>query len=130
MLGDMIVEGRGKVTGVRVMENGVIELTAMCRGKFLDDEVNVIYTAERTPRPDGTEYAEVRGVLTGKSGAAGQFKCNGNTRTDANVTRIVRGAMCLSFPPGKFAQFNGQAIAYEMETDKEGNVQVRGWAWK
>ena len=130
MLGDLIYEARGKILGMRVLPNGKVEQTVMMQGMVLGEEFSATWTNESERRPDGTGYTEFRGFFSTKSGAMGQYLGNGNGINKPDGSSIYRGAVCFSCPPGKYARFNGMAVVYEAETDKEGNMHNKGWEWK
>ncbi len=130
MLGDQVHEDQGKVIGMRVLPNGKIEQTVMAQGMLLGEETSATRTIEAEIRPDGTGYGEFRGFFTTKSGAMGQFKGMGNGVVRPDGSSTWRGVVCYSNPPGKFARFNGIALVWESEVDKEGNMHTKGWEWK
>jgi len=130
MLGDLVYECKGKVVGMRVLENGHVEYTAMVGGMFMGEQFSSTATWESQFRPDGSGYGEIRGVFTTQSGARGSYKGNGNGHPLPDGSQVHLGALCYSNPPGKFAELNKIAVVYEGNVDKEGNFQSKGWAWK
>lgn len=130
MLGDMVYEGRGKVIGTRILPNGKIEQTVAMQGTLLGEEFSTIWTNEAEVRPDGTVYIEFRGFTTTKGGATGPYKGSGNGIMRHDGSGSYRGVLCSSNPPGKYAKFNGIALVFEAEADKDGNLHNKGWEWK
>jgi hypothetical protein len=130
MLGDLVYEGRGKVVGMRVLENFNQEITGVLQGMFLGEEFTATFSYTSEFRMDGTGYGAVRGYFGTNGGSVGRFVGNGNAINKLDGSSIIRGALCYSNPPGKFAKLNGIAVAYEFEADKEGNLHSKGWEWK
>ncbi len=130
MLGDLVYESQGKAMGMRVLPNDKIEQTSMEQGRVLGEEFTSTYTAQTEMRPDGTMYNEFRGFYTTKSGVMGRFTGMGNGVMRPDGSQVWRGAACFSNPPGKYAKFNGMAVVWETEVDKEGNIHNKGWEWK
>jgi hypothetical protein len=69
MLGDLIYEAKGKVTGYRVLdiEGPKIEVTITQNGNLKEGiEATDTVTYWSIPRPGGAYYAEGKGVFHGK----------------------------------------------------------------
>jgi hypothetical protein len=130
MLGDMVFEGRGKTVSMRVLPNGKLEQTVMMQGMFLGDEFSTTWTSEAEVRPDGTGYTEFHGFYTTKKGGMGRYTGMGNGVMAPDGSQIWRGVVCYSNPPGMYSRFNGIAVVWELQADKEGNVHNKGWEWK
>lgn len=130
MLGEVVYEGKGKVVGIWVMENGNPEITGLLQGMILGEEFSSTFSYYSEMRPDGTGYGGVRCFYRTKSGSMGRFIGNGNSINNPDGSSIIRGALCYSNPPGKYAKLNGIAVAYEFNADKDGNLNSKGWEWK
>lgn len=72
MLGGLIYEGKGKMIGMRVLDdNGTIETTFQEEGTIFGIECTTTLTVVSAHRPDGTGYSEGYGMmLTKESDAA------------------------------------------------------------
>ena len=72
MLGDLIYEGKGKVTGQRVLdtEEGVAKLEVSISGSAKSKRVDIteMWTYWTIPRTDGVLYGEGRGIIMTKNG--------------------------------------------------------------
>ncbi|MGH9986054.1 MAG: hypothetical protein ACRD8W_19100, partial [Nitrososphaeraceae archaeon] len=73
MLGELIFESRGKVSGQRVIsvENGIpkFEISIAGTGIFTGSlEVTTTWTYWAIQRPDGTSYSQGQGVIMTKDG--------------------------------------------------------------
>ena len=130
MLGEMVYDGKGKTIGMRVLANGKIEQTQMMQGMLLGEEFSATWTGEGEHRPDGTVHNEFHGFWTTKSGAMGGYVGMGNGISHPDGSYVGRGVLCLANAPGKYAKFNGIAVVYEVEQDKDGNFHNKGWEWK
>jgi len=130
MLGDVVYEGKGKTIGMRVLPNGKNEQTQTMQGMVLGEEFSATWTGEGEVRPDGTTHTEFHGFFTTKSGAMGQYSGMGNGIMRPDGSQTNRGVLCHSNASGKYARFNGIAIVYEVESDKDGNFHNKGWEWK
>gem|GEM_PF-4890537 len=80
-------------------------------------------------RPDGSGYGEIRGFFNTVSGETGRFTGIGNGFTQPDGAQVYMGALCYSNPPGKYADLNRMAVAYDVGIDKDGNFMSKGWAW-
>lgn len=115
---------------MRVLPNGKLETSVVMQGMSLGEEITATWTSEIEQRPDGTGTDEALGFFTAKDGTMGRYRILGNHITKPDGSMVSRGAVCFVCPPGKFAYLNGIAVAYEVESDKDGNVQNKGWEWK
>jgi hypothetical protein len=71
MLGEIVSEDNGKITGQRVLdvvEEPKIEVSFSMIGKYKGIEGNNIGTYWTIPRPGGVMYGEGKGVITTKDG--------------------------------------------------------------
>jgi hypothetical protein len=144
MLGEIIYEAKGKVTGVRVLsvEEGIpkIETTISQTGNLRGTEITLIVTYLSVPRlpSEGTgegqtvSYAEGQGVLMTKDGTEtatwtgqGIAHIYGQKRTD-------RGSVfCRTFSKGKLAFVNNMVGVFEYEANLEdGIAEGKVWEWK
>jgi hypothetical protein len=57
-LGEIIGEGHGKVTAMRVLPDGKIEVSQQGTCKLLGSEISDMVTYWTTMRPNGTVYGE------------------------------------------------------------------------
>ncbi len=130
MLGNLVYESEGKVVAMRCLPNGKIEQTGKMKGRFLGEEFSYKYTVEGETKLDGTEHIKIRGFSTMKDGTTLLFSgiANGIRRQDSSM--VFRGAACYDCPPGKYAMFNGIAVALEGEVDPGGFIHSKGWEWK
>src|SRR5215218_5239857 len=69
-LGEELGEGRGKVTNIRVLPDGKIEVSQQGTGKLLGSEISDAATYWTVMRPNGTAYGEgQQAIMSGDSSA-------------------------------------------------------------
>jgi hypothetical protein len=131
MLGDLVLECEGKITGSKVLRNGKWELIGEFQGLFLGEEFTMLQTAEIDISPDGRiGNAESWGFFNTKGGTRGQFVGHGRPVRNPDGTSSARGAYFFSNPPGKYDGLNEIPVIFENDSDKEGNMRMKGWEWK
>ena len=134
MLGEMIGEESGKITGTRVLppEGGVpkVESSMQAVGKLVGVEVTNIATIWAMTRPDGTLYIDGQGIVTAKDGGTASFIGWGFGRLTANGGVSHRGAINCQGANGSLARLNSMVIAFEAEVDADQNIRWRFWEWK
>jgi hypothetical protein len=132
MLGEQIVEGRGKRTGRRVLGTQPlnVEVTFEDNTKLLGlDGVNIgTYTS--TPKPDGSLDGEGKGVFSTVEGDIATWKGIGTGRFLAAGAVSYRGCVCFVTASSKLAHLNTIAAAFEFEVDAAGNTATKMWEWK
>ena len=134
MLGELIADYKGKITGYRVIpsrDGGQrTEVTVQQSGKLLGIEARELVTYWSVVLPNGFLYGEGRGVVTTKDGdratlvgqGAGRFKPGGGVS--------YRGGVYYQTASPKLARLNGMAIVFEHEIDANDNASVKSWEWK
>lgn len=134
MLGEMIGEETGKITGTRVLppEGGdpKVESSMQATGRLLGVEVTNIATIWAVMRPDGTLYIEGQGVVMAKDGGTASFIGWGFGRFTASGGVSYRGAINCQSASGSLARLNSMVIAFEAETDADQNIGWQFWEWR
>ncbi|MDW5563034.1 MAG: hypothetical protein SA339_07395 [Methanomassiliicoccus sp.] len=130
MIGDLVYECKGKIVSMRIKENGDAEYTAMVGGMMRGEQFSSTFSWDTQFRPDGSGYGQIRGFFNTANGEAGKYTGIGNGYTRPDGGQVHMGALCYSNPPGKFADLNKMAVAYEVNIDKDGNFLSKGWSWK
>ena len=137
MLGDLICEERGKVTGLRVLshegEGPKVESSFQGSGKMLgieESDMGTYWTIVRT-HGSGTMYGEGNGVLMTKGGEMVTWSGNGVGRFTGQGSGVTfRGVVYYQTASERLARLNGLAGIYEYETDAAGDVTLKVWEWK
>ncbi len=135
MLGEMIGEARGKVTGVRVLpsqgQGPCMEVCFQGMGKLLGLETSDVGTYESVLLPAGVFRGKGQGVITTKDGDVVTWTGEGVGRpTGKGMAASWRGAIYLQTAAPRLAQLNNIAVIFEHEVDENGNTESREWEWK
>ena len=134
MLGELIIEEKGKITGRRVIPSKGggqrVEVSFQASGKVLGIEHRVLTTYWAVVQPNGFLYGEGQGLVMTKDGdratlvgqGAGRFKPGGGVSW--------RGAVYYQTASPKLARLNGIAVVFEFDTDANDNTSAKYWEWK
>lgn len=136
MLGDLIVEEKGKITGQRVLdvEGGIpkMETSFSATAKFKGLEATDMGTYWSAPRSGGAIHGEGQGVLMSKDGqematwtgqGVGRF-------TSPGKIRFVGSLFFSTASAGKLSFLNNLVGVFEYESDELGNTSSKVWEWK
>ena len=134
MLGDIIYEQKGKISGYRVLdtEGPTIETTITGTGIINGIEVTDIVTYWSKPSGEDikTFCAEGQGVILTKDGEMATWKgygigrYNGRNRTDKG------SVLFKSSTNGKLSFLNNKIGVFEGEVDESGSSIEKHWEWK
>jgi hypothetical protein len=138
MLGDIIYEQTGKISGYRVLdtEGPTIETTITGTGLINGIEVTDIVTYWSKPSSkdsnDGKTFsAEGQGIILTKDGEMATWKGYGIGRYNGR-NRADRGSVFFktSTTNGKLAFLNNKIGVFEYEADENRNTSGKIWEWK
>jgi hypothetical protein len=130
-IGEFIQESKGKVTALRVLENGKMEASFQAKGKLLGIEVSELYTGIITPQPGGVLYMEGNGIITSNAGDSEILKFQGMGRsTGAGYGASYRGSTFAQSVSPKFARLLSIMTVWEVDIDESGNFLLKIWEWK
>jgi hypothetical protein len=133
MLGDIIYEQNGKISGYRVLdtESPTIETTITGNGIINGIEVTDIVTYWSKPKTVMEKHSlqKVKGLFQLKMeklqhGKDGIGRYNGSNRTDKGSIFFKTSAN------GKLAFLNNKIGVFEYEADENGNTNGKIWEWK
>jgi hypothetical protein len=142
MLGDLIYEAKGKVTGYRVLdiEGPKIEVTITQNGTLKGGiEATDTVTYWSIPRLGGAYYAEGKGVFMAKDNPSkmatwtgqGIAHYSGQKRRDVgSIFCRTSSSSSSSTTSGKLAFLNNMVGVFEYEADETGNSEGKIWEWK
>ena len=132
MLGDLIADETGKVTGFRVLDAAgpKVEVSIRTKGKLLgiDYEGRATYSSEM--QPGGFLYGEGQGMYMTVDGDMVAWKGQGTGRIAPGVGVSYRGAVHFRNGTGKLARLSGTVGVFEHSTDPNDNVTSKIWEWK
>jgi hypothetical protein len=137
MLGELLFESKGKITGKRVLsvENGIpkLEISITGTGIFTGSlEVTTTWTYWVIQRPDGTSYSEGQGVIMTKDGgevATATGRGEGKM-TESGKMRYVSALFYETNSKDKLAFLNHLLGVNEYEVDASGSYEHKLWEWK
>jgi hypothetical protein len=137
MLGELIYESKGKITGQRVLsvENALPKIELSIKGKGTlngSTEVNEIWTYWNMERSNGITYGEGQGVLTTVDGSEvatatgrgiGKLTNSGPIRWHGTIFFLTNSNDRLAF-------LNYLIGVNEDEVDASGSYVHKLWEWK
>ncbi|HKX17048.1 MAG TPA: hypothetical protein VJT33_03440 [bacterium] len=137
MLGDVICEERGKVTGLRVLSHEgagpKVEVSFQATGKMLgaDESDMGTYVTVVRQHGNGVMYGRGDGALMTQGGEMVTWTGSGVGRFTGQGTGVrFRGVVYYQTASERFSPLNGLAGIYEYEADATGNVTLKVWEWK
>ncbi len=132
MLGDLIGEETGKVTGFRVLDEAgpKVEVSIQSKGKLLGSDYRGRVTYWSEMQPGGFLYGEGQGMYMTLDGDMAVFKGQGTGRITPGGGASWRGAIYFMSATGKLARLTGTVGVFEHSTDANDNVASKLWEWK
>jgi hypothetical protein len=135
MLGDLIGESTGRITGVKILEaageQSKFEVSFQGQGKLDGVAFDAICTYWQEFWPDGVVYGEGDVLLTTPEGERLWWKGFGVGKlTGEGFSASFAPCGCIQTSAQRFARLNGVATIGEYDTDAEGNYHWRIWEWK
>ncbi|MGD1835648.1 MAG: hypothetical protein ACPKQO_07985 [Nitrososphaeraceae archaeon] len=132
MLGDLIYEGKGKITGTRVLdaEEKKVEHSAAGEGRLKDIDTTEIDTFWAIPVGKNVVYGEGQGIIYPKNGGIVTINGYGIGKTDDSGKTSFRGTNFYKATSSELLFINNVVGAFEFEVDESGNYQVKVWEWK
>ena len=137
MLGELLFESKGKITGQRILsvENGIpkLEISIAGTGIFTGSlEVTTTWTYWVIQRPDGTSYSQGQGVIMTKDGrdvATATGRTEGKM-VESGKMRYVGALFYETHSENRLAFLNHLVGVNVYEVDALGNYKHRLWEWK
>ncbi|GGQ99877.1 hypothetical protein [Kitasatospora griseola] len=135
MLGDLIAEEQGRITGRRVLpgEHGLpptVETSYAASGTLLGVPVQDMGTYTARLRDDGTLEGNGQGVLMGPGGAHASWRGHGVGTFTESGGNSFRGSVVYETDSPEFAGLRGVAGVFEWENSADGEVAGKLWAWR
>ena len=136
VLGDLIVEDRGKITGQRVLDvdGPKIESSFTMTGKYKGEEGSDMgtYCSVMRHGDEGVMYGEGQGVVTTKDGKGmATWTGQGIGRFTSPGKISFRGSLFFrASSGGKLSSLNNVIGVFEYEVNEEGNCFAKVWEWK
>ncbi len=134
MIGDVIGEFTGKVTGKRLVRchGGELKLerTIESKGKIFGTEVTFLATVKMKERPEGGMYAEGNGVMMTMTGDKVILHGSGISTSMKGGTMSQRGIRYAQTKSPAFSRLNNVGLVFEIEVMPDGTVKDKMWEWK
>jgi hypothetical protein len=132
MLGDLIGEETGKVTGFRVLDEAgpKVEVSIQTKGTLLGSDYQGRVTYCSGMQPGGFLYGEGQGMYMTMDGDMAVWKGQGTGRITPGGGTSYRGAIHFLNATGKLASLAGTVGVFEHSTDANDNVASKTWEWK
>lgn len=131
MIGELIIELRGKVTGVRVLPDGRTEISEQGLGSVLGTEATWLATTVSTSLPNSFVMGEGNGIITTIDGEVVVVRKSGiGWFTGKDGKTCKRGVFFHATQSQKLARLNKVVGMYEFESNGEGNWTAKIWEWK
>ena len=134
MLGDLLYEETGQVTGIEVLppEDGgvVLKVSLQAAGTIQGVAHTSIWTYTSTTRPDGSVFGQGRGVMTTADGDVVHLlgRASDQSGGPGSPTRY-RGAFNFHTQSEKFSRLNGIAAVFEYDVEADGSSKAKIWEW-
>lgn len=132
MLGELIGEETGKITGFRVLDptGPKVEVSIQTRGRILGSEYQGRVTYWSAMQAGGSLYGEGQGMYMTRDGDMAIWKGQGSGRLNPGGGVSYRGAIHFLNATGKLAKLSGTVGVFEHSSDADDNVASKVWEWK
>ena len=135
MLGQILLEEKGKASGFRVLSldpgETTVEVSLQTQGRILSVEETSLWTYWSKTRADGSIYGEGKGFMTTKDGDVIHMLGSGaSTAPGRDGVIHYRGAVYFNTGSAKFVALNGAVGVHEYDVDAQGNTAAKVWEWK
>jgi hypothetical protein len=130
MLGELAIEGKWKIVGMRVLPDKRMEVTFQESGTIYGIEYSGVATVWTVGRPDGTVYGKGHALLTTNDGEQLSWKGIGVGQPKGGMAISYRGCKSFEASSQRLAKLNKIAVVFEAEADKNGDGWHKHWEWK
>ena len=135
MLGELILEETGTVTGIRVVSNDAsgtkLEVSLRLTGHILGVAESCLWTYWQLIRPDGSVYGQGEGVMTTQDGDVLQMIGHGSGQAPPPGGMMNFCTMLhVHTTSEKYAGLNRIGLAGNYDVDADGNAVNKCWEWK
>ncbi len=135
MLGELLGEASGKVTGVRVLptegEQVRVEVSFQGQGKILGLEIGDLGTYWQTTRRGGELFGEGHVLMMTKDGGVADWEGFGvGKRTGPPPAAHYAVCGYYASAPEKLARLLGVSNVIEYDVDQNANYHWKMWEWK
>jgi hypothetical protein len=133
-LGELVGEARGRITTMRVLPDGKMEVSQQGTGKLLGSEISDAATYWTVMRPNGTAYGEGQQAIMSSDGSAvwkgsGVGKPTIGQGGGSGWKYSVVGAF-QTVASQKWGRLFDVCTVEEYEVDQNQNYHWKMWEWK
>ena len=135
-LGELVFEGKGKVTSQRVLDivkgGAKVEASFIRTGKLKGTDVTNTGTFWSIPVEGDAFYGEAKGIFTTTDGEIITYTAQGMGRMTGDGKLRFTGSDFLYAPSeGKFGHLNNTVGVFEVEVDNQtGDITGKTFEWK
>lgn len=135
MLGEMIAEDKGKITGIRVLPsegpNPECEVSFQATGRMFGIDITDIGTYQSHVEDGGVMHGKGQGMLMTTDGEAIAWTGEGVGKPGGKgMAASWRGSLYYHTASQKLAKLNGLCAVFEHEVDEAGNLTTKIFEWK
>lgn len=135
MLGDLLAEDQGKITGIRVLpsegQSPKVEVSFQAAGRLMGVEYTEMGTYQSVLTDAGVFRGCGQGILMTKDGETISWTGEGVGRPGGNgLAASWRGAVYYRTASQRLAKLNSVAAVFEHEVDEGGNLTSKVFEWK
>jgi len=131
LIGEVLGEAKGKLTGSRILADGKLEGSSTGMGTILGKEATSMDTGVLTLMPNGVFMVEGNGMFMTTEGELVMTKINGiGWFTGKALKSSGRGACYFMTSASKLASLNKTVGVWERESEENGDWSLKVWAWK
>lgn len=131
MLGELIGEFTGKITGVRILEGGKTEMSVHGFGKIIGFNATYASTGVFTRMPNGALIEVGNGLITTSDHDVAVLKiARLGVAAGKGRAASFREATYYVTESEKLARLNRVIGVSEFETDENGDWTLKVWEWK
>ena len=131
-LGELVGEARGKITTMRVLPDGKMEVSQQGTGKLLGSEISDAATYWTVMRPNGTAYGEGQQAIMSGDGSA-VWKGSGVGKPTGQGGGGWKYSVVGAFQTvasQKWGRLFDVCTVEEYEVDQNQNYNWKMWEWK
>jgi hypothetical protein len=134
MLGELIFESKGKITGQRVVdvEPLIMETSVSTVGSIRGTQITELITfVGRPTTAEGVLHGNGKGIIMAGESDVATYTGEGIGRVGPSGSISWRGSLFYSTSSkGKLSFMNNLIGLFESESDAAGNFSDRIWEWK
>ena len=132
-LGELVGEARGRITTMRVLPDGKMEVSQQGTGKLLGSEISDAATYWTVMRPNGTAYGEGQQAIMSSDGSAvwkgsGVGKPIGQGSSGGWKYGVV--GIFQTVTSQKWGRLFDACTVEEYDVDQNQNYHWKMWEWK